>query len=118
MVKYVGSLEGCAVAAKKPTDDRKCAVEGCTKPMRSNGMCVGHYTRMYRGQSIKGEFRPHNQRVRSTEKLLQTRVSDEAAEILQKLAELQGISLYQLISDTLEDMAKRQKKKKKARRAG
>lgn len=84
-----------------------CIIVGCGKQRRGRGLCMGHYSRWREGRPLEGTLSPHGRVVQSTAKAVNTRISQEAWERLETLAEASGVSTYQYVSELLEAAARR-----------
>lgn len=41
-------------------DGTPCTVEGCENPIRTDGLCLGHYTRRRRGLDVNAPLKTRN----------------------------------------------------------
>lgn len=97
--------------SKKSGDSksRVCSEEGCDRPVRSKGLCQTHYKQMRkfgRTRPIKAKRAPREHTVRFAGLSL----TPEAAEVLTREAKRRKIAANALITDILEEWARRRKK--------
>jgi hypothetical protein len=81
-----------------------CVVEGCGKPKRALGYCMGHYQRVRNTGDLKKPLSKDNRKV-EPEVAIATRVTLETRAILMALAEQHEQSFYQLTSEVLSKYA-------------
>lgn len=89
---------------------RVCSVEGCGRPVRSRGLCQTHYKQVRKfgkTKPIKSKRPPREHTVRFAGLSL----TPETADTLSRESKRRGIAPNALITDILEDWAKKRKRK-------
>lgn len=79
---------------------KMCRSPGCDRPFWAKGYCFAHYRRLTRGGNPDTPIRSENNEVSPT---IGFRVSKEAAAALAKQAEIEGIPVYRLVRQIVEN---------------